>query len=183
MTHYVIVLTAISIIAVGCAAQARLPNRAASALHAQLEDDWKCWMTAETRADYEAIILRLQRVPTLVDQTVDLMEQGLAAKMTPPRITFHEVPGQVMAQIFDDPMKSPLLEVFSKMPASISEADHTNLKNRAARTYKEAVVPAFTKFHQFLISRYLPACREATSAAALPNGAEMYEYNVKWHAT
>src|SRR5206468_8896349 len=91
---------------------------------------------------------------------------------TPPRITFHEVPGQVMAQIFDDPMKSPLLEAFSKMPASISEADQTNLKNRAARTYKEAVVPAFTKFHQFLISRYLPACREATSAAALPTGAE-----------
>jgi len=28
-----------------------------------------------------------------------------------------------MAQIFDDPMKSPLLEAFSKMPASISEAD------------------------------------------------------------
>src|SRR3989442_14121037 len=82
-----------------------------------------------------------------------------------------------MAQIFDDPMKSPLLEAFSKMPASISEADQTNLKNRAARTYKEAVVPAFTKFHQFLISRYLPACREATSAAALPNGAE------KWHTT
>jgi len=88
-----------------------------------------------------------------------------------------------MAQIFDDPMKSPLLEAFSKMPASISEADQTNLKNRAARTYKEAVVPAFTKFHQFLISRYLPACREATSAAALPNGAEMYTYNVKWHTT
>src|SRR6266566_1376267 len=292
MTHYVIVLMAISILAVGCAAQTRLPNRAASALHAQLEDEWKYWMTqhpematafghpgqnmrwtdyspaaidgrtdylknslarlrainrneldskdqvnydlyqdlldtavkglefhndaipikgviphnlmmpvnqmegvqqdiprtfammpSETREDYEDIILRLQRVPALVDQTVALMEQGLAAKMTPPRITFREVPGQVMAQIFDDPMKSPLLEAFSKMPASIFEADQTNLKNRAARTYKEAVVPAFTKFHQFLISRYLPACREATSAAALPNGAEMYMYNVKWHTT
>src|SRR5438128_11304409 len=45
MTHYVIVLMAISILAVGCAAQTRLPNRAASALHAQLEDDWKYWMT------------------------------------------------------------------------------------------------------------------------------------------
>src|SRR2546427_9918525 len=50
---------------------------------------------------------------------------------TPPRITFHEVPGQVMAQIFDDPMKSPLLEAFSKMPASISEADQD--RTRAAR--------------------------------------------------
>jgi len=45
MTHYVIVLMAISILAVGCAAQTRLPNRSASALDAQLEDDWKYWMT------------------------------------------------------------------------------------------------------------------------------------------
>jgi uncharacterized protein (DUF885 family) len=292
MTHYVIVLMAISILAVGCASQTRLPNRSASALDAQLEDDWKYWMIqhpetatafgypgqnmrwtdysaaaidgrtdylknslvrlkainrndldskdqvnydlyqdlletavkglefhndavpikgvnphnlmmpvnqmegvqqdiprtfammpSETREDYENIILRLQRVPALVDQTIALMEQGLAAKMTPPRITLPEVPGQVMAQIFDDPMKSPLLEAFSKIPASISEADQTNLNNRAARAYKEAVVPAFTTFHQFLISRYLPACRQATSVAALPNGAEMYVYNVKWHTT
>src|SRR5207244_6073457 len=39
-------------------------------------------MPSDTREDYENIVLRLERVAPLVDQTISLMEQGLAAKMT-----------------------------------------------------------------------------------------------------
>src|SRR5262249_54652161 len=49
--------------------------------------------------------------------------------------------------------------------------------------YEKFVTPAFSEFHQFLISRYIPACRETTDAASLPNGQSMYSYNVKWHTT
>jgi len=292
MTHYVIALLAALIVVAGCAAQTRPPNRAANALHAQLDEDWKYWMTqypetatafgypgqnmrwtdysqnaidaradylkksfdrlknisrqqldsedqtnydlyrdlletavnglefdndaipikgviphnllmpmnqiegvqqdvprtfammpSETREDYENIVLRLEHVAPLVDQTISLMEQGLAAKMTPPRITVRDMPGQVKAQIFEDPMKSPMLEAFSKMPASISEPDRANLRERATTAYQGVVVPAFTKLHQFLTARYLPACRESTDARSLPNGARLYAYNVKWHTT
>jgi uncharacterized protein (DUF885 family) len=118
-----------------------------------------------------------------VDQTIALMEQGLTAQMTPPRITLRDLSGQVKAQIFDDPMKSPMLEAFSKMPLTIPAAEQTKLQERASAAYKDSVAPAFIKFDQFLTSRYLPACRETTDAASLPNGAAMYEYNVKWHTT
>jgi uncharacterized protein (DUF885 family) len=80
-------------------------------------------------------------------------------------------------------MKSPMLESFAKIPTAISEGDRTNLKDRAATAYKQAVIPALTKLHDFLVMRYLPGCRETTDAASLPNGAAMYEYNVKWHTT
>src|SRR6266705_3821801 len=65
-------------------------------------------MPSNTPEDYENILLRLERVAPLVDQIIALMQQGLAAKMTPPRITLRDVPGQVKAQIFDDPAKSPM---------------------------------------------------------------------------
>src|SRR5437870_3498758 len=245
MSHHIIALLAVTLFVVGCAAQTRPPNRTANALHTQLDDDWKYWMTqypematafgypgqnmrwtdysqpaidaradylrksfdrlnginraeldseaqidydlyrelletavkglefhndaspikgvvphnllmpvnqmegvqqdiprtiammpSNTREDYENIVLRLERVAPLVDQTIALLQQGLAAKTTPPRITLRDVPGQVKAQIFDDPAKSPMLEAFSKMPA---------LKDRAARAYKDVVVPAFTR--------------------------------------
>jgi uncharacterized protein (DUF885 family) len=140
-------------------------------------------MPANTREDYENIVLRLERVAPLVDQTIALMQQGLAANATPPQITLRDVPGQVKAQIFDDPMRSPMLEAFSKMPASISEADRSSLKQRASTAYLQSVAPAFSKFHDFLLSHYLPNCRETTAAASLPNGAALYAYNIKWHTT
>ncbi|HLH29658.1 MAG TPA: DUF885 domain-containing protein, partial [Terriglobia bacterium] len=129
------------------------------------------------------ILSRLEHVGPLVDQTISLMEQGLAAKMTTARITLRDVPGQVQAQIFNDPMKSPLLEAFTKFPVSITDTDKAKLRDRATAVYKTSVLPALNKLHDFLVMRYLPACRETTDAAVLPNGAAMYAYNVKWHTT
>jgi uncharacterized protein (DUF885 family) len=140
-------------------------------------------MPAVTREDYENIVLRLERVGPLVDQTVGLMEQGVAANMTPPRITLRGVSRQVQSQIFDDPLKSPLLEHFTNFPASISDADKSKLTERAIAAYRTAVLPSFRKLQQFLETSYLPACRESTDAASLPNGAPLYAYNVKWHTT
>jgi uncharacterized protein (DUF885 family) len=140
-------------------------------------------MPTVTREDYENIVLRLERLAPLVDQTIALMEQGLAAGITPPKITFRDVPEQVNAQIVNDPLKSPMLAAFKGLPASIPEADRTRVTERATAAYKQVVVPSFTKLRDFLKSRYLPACRETMDVAALPNGASMYGYNVKWHTT
>ena len=60
-------------------------------------------MPVATRDDYDHIVSRLQGVPALVDQTIALLEQGLAAKVTPPKITLRDVPDQVTAQIVADP--------------------------------------------------------------------------------
>jgi len=61
--------------------------------------------------------------------------------------------------------------------------DRSALMNRAAVAYEQVVVPAYAKLHDFLISRYLTACRDTTDANALPNGGAMYAFNVKWHTT
>jgi uncharacterized protein (DUF885 family) len=138
---------------------------------------------AETLQDYENIVSRLERVGALVDQTIALMQQGISAKMMPPRITLRDVPAQVQSLMFDDPMKSPILEAFTHMPASISAVDQARLKDRGAMVYTSTVVPSFKKLQQFLVTSYLPACRETTDAASLPNGSALYAYNVKWHTS
>jgi len=139
-------------------------------------------MPAATREDYDNIIARLQGVPALVDQTIALMERGLAAGVTPPRITLRDVASQAEAQIVPA-LTSPLLAAFSKWPAGIPESDRTALTARATQTYEQSVRPAFTKLRDFLATRYVPAARETTSAAALPSGAALYSYNVRWHTT
>jgi uncharacterized protein (DUF885 family) len=140
-------------------------------------------MPAATRDDYENIVTRLVGIAPLVDQTIALMEQGLAAGFTPPKITMRDVPSQIDAQIVDDPLKSPMLEPFMTWPASIAESDRAALTARATAAYRERIAPAFMKLRDFLGSRYLPASRETIAASALPGGAAMYAYNVKWHVT
>ncbi len=140
-------------------------------------------MPTATREDYENIVARLQGVGALVDQTIALMERGLAAGMTPPGIAMRDVAAQVEAQIRADARSSPLLSAFTKWPDSIPESDRRLLRERAVQAYQQAARPAFMRLRDFLVGRYVPACRDTTSVAALPKGREMYEYNVRWHTT
>jgi uncharacterized protein (DUF885 family) len=140
-------------------------------------------MPAVTLDDYENFVKRLDRVPALVDQTIALMEEGLARGVTPPRITFRDVPAQVKAQLVSDPMTSPLLAAFTRWPAAIGESDRARLTKAASDAFTTKVSPAFARLYDFLTSTYLPGCRETTGIDAVPNGAAMYAYNVRWHTT
>src|SRR5262249_33141761 len=131
----------------------------------------------------ENIITRLEGVGRLIDQTIALMEQGMAAGLTPPQITLRDIPGQVGAQVVERPLDSPMLAAFKAFPSSIAESDRAMLTMRAVSAYQQAVSPAFKKLQTFLESRYLPACRTSTSVDALPTGAAMYAYNLQWHTT
>jgi uncharacterized protein (DUF885 family) len=140
-------------------------------------------MPATSAAQYETIVARLRAIPDLVDQTLALMERGLAQGVTPPRITLRDLPAQVQGQIVSDPLQSPLLEAFTRYPASIGDADRERLRGAAVDAYQSRVRPAFVRLHEFLERRYLPATRETITAALLPKGEELYSYNVRWHTT
>jgi uncharacterized protein (DUF885 family) len=140
-------------------------------------------MPAATAADYAALISRLEGLPALIDQTIALMEKGLATGWTPPRVTFRDVPDQILAQIVQDPLASPLLEAFRRFPPAIPAADRDRLTAEATAAYAEQVRPAFQRLHAFLTTRYEPVLRETTGAAALAGGEALYEFNVRWHTT
>jgi len=140
-------------------------------------------MPAETPAHLNNIVTRLRGIPSVVDETIALMRQGIIEKMTPPRIVLRDLPGQVMAQVVDDPLESPMLAAFVKRPAGVSEGAWPGLVEQATSAYRQNVAVAFRRLHAFLTEEYLPACREAIGANALPKGDALYQYNVKWHTT
>ena len=140
-------------------------------------------MPATRVAGYDDLVKRLESVPALVDQTIALMQRGLAVGATPPKITFRDVPSQVQAQIVADPLASPLLAALKAFPASIPTADRDRLTAAATMVYSNAVRPAFVRLHDFLIKTYLPGCRDTIAVAATSKGAAQYAYNVRWHTT
>lgn len=74
-------------------------------------------MPASTVQHYENIIARIDGIPAVLDQTIAVMDSGLAVGVTPPRVTLASVADQVIGLVPPDAMKSPLLAPFLRMPA------------------------------------------------------------------
>lgn len=137
------------------------------------------YMRPTTAEGYQAVLSRLREIPTVIDQTIAWLEKGLAAGVTPPRITLRDVPGQVQALIVDDPMTSPLLTAFREMPRTLPADERERMTREAVRTYQERVVPSLRKLHRYLTDTYLPGAREEIALTALPDGEAWYAWLVR----
>src|SRR6185295_20184034 len=100
-------------------------------------------MPVQTSADLSHIVSRLRAIPAVVDQTISLMRAGTTEKMTPPRLVLRDLPGQVMAQVVDDPLKSPMLAAFVKRPSGVPESAWPGLVEQASSAYRQSVAVAF----------------------------------------
>ncbi|MGH7572968.1 MAG: DUF885 domain-containing protein [Gemmatimonadota bacterium] len=140
-------------------------------------------MPARTVADYEDVLSRLRGIPTLVDQTIVLLEEGLAQGVTPPGVTLRDVPGQVESLLAPDPLESPMLQAFTRFPDGLPEPERERLRDEAVTVFVEQVVPAYRRLLDFLERTYVPAARETIAATALPDGEAWYAYNVRRSTT
>jgi len=140
-------------------------------------------MPAASVHDYEDIVARLRAVPVLVDQTIALLERGLAAKITPPQITLRDVPAQALNLVVDDPLKSPLLAAFTKFPAAVPAAEQERLRAAAIAAYRDAVAPAFRKLNVFLAEKYVPGARTSIAMRDLPDGMTWYQVRARASTT
>jgi len=134
-------------------------------------------------ADYENIIARLNGVPVLVDQVMLLLNKGLQDEITPPAITLRDVPQQVLNQITEDPLQSPLMRPFDKMPETIASVDRERLQQQAAAAISEKVAPAFRKLHEFLLTTYVPKARQSIGLSTVKDGRAWYEYAARVSTT
>ena len=140
-------------------------------------------MPTASAGHYENVLARLLAVPALVDQTIVLMKEGLAAGLTPPRVTLRDVPQQVRNQIVDDPRGSPVLRAFAAFPESVSAAEGERLRERAAAAYAAHVRPAYRRLYDFLVDEYIPRARESIALRALPDGEAWYSWSVRQYTT
>jgi uncharacterized protein (DUF885 family) len=138
---------------------------------------------ARTVADYEAILARLRALPRAVDQTIALLARGIETGVTLPRVILGAVPAQVLAQIPDDPLASPLLAPFARFPPAFPRKTQDRLRRAAVDAFRDGVAPAFRRFHDFLAERYLPGARESVAWRDLPDGGAWYAHAVRGSTT
>lgn len=140
-------------------------------------------MPARTPADFEAILSRLSGLPQVIHQHIALMDKGLKRKITPPRVTLRDVPGQVDALLPDDPFASALLRPFAAQPADMDAGQWAELRAQAEKIYREQLAPAYRDLHAFLVDKYIPRARESIANSALPDGKKWYRHRVRAFTT
>jgi len=133
--------------------------------------------------DYEDWLVRMAGVETMIEQTMELQEEGRKTGYMPPKILMERIPDQISSQLVEDPEMSPFFIAFSEMPDAISEADQQRLRENAKTIIDESIVPAYREFSQYFNDTYLPASRDSIGASALPNGEAFYEYRTRSYTT
>jgi uncharacterized protein (DUF885 family) len=149
----------------------------------QTADDLRYNLRWETQKDYQDWIARLRGLGAYVDQTIVLLEQGLAEKRTQPRIIMGRVPAQIAAQVVEDPEKSPFYLPFQTFPKDIPEERQEALRAEAKRAIAEVVVPAYRRLQTFFNERYLPGTRDSIGAWDLPDGDAYYAFRARAQTT
>jgi uncharacterized protein (DUF885 family) len=140
-------------------------------------------MRFETAADYERYLARLQAVPRYFEQQTALLEEGLAAGLTPPKAVLTGFEGTVTTHIVDDPTKSAYYKPFATFPPTVFEADRARLAMAGRQVIAEIVVPAYRRLLTFMTGRYLPGVRTTVGASELPRGRELYAHLVRYYTT
>ena len=133
--------------------------------------------------DYEAWNARLRALPAYVEQTTELLREGIREHIVHPRVVMERVPAQIERQIVADPERSPFFSPLERFPASVSAADRERLVHDARAAIAAGVVPAYRRFEDFFVHEYLPACFPQVGAWQLPHGDEAYAYLTRLHTT
>ena len=133
----------------------------------------------DTVQQYEDYISRLHQIPRVLDQTIEVLQQGMKDGLMPPKFLLEKVPGQCEGIVSANPFLLPT----KKFAADVSEQDKKRLTDEMTKTINDEVFPAYKKFAEFLRTEYAPKGRSEISVQSLPDGKRRYTEAVKFMTT
>lgn len=141
------------------------------------------YVPLRTVKDYEDYSARLHQIPTVLDQAIGHMRDGLRDRLMPPKYLLEKVAAQAQ-QIADAPLnKSSFTEPLRKFPDSFSSQDRGRLQASIEGAVKNEVAPAYGRFAKFVREDYAPHGRMDPGVWALPDGEACYRFDVRHQTT
>ncbi|NNE97419.1 MAG: DUF885 domain-containing protein [Pyrinomonadaceae bacterium] len=137
----------------------------------------------KTVKDYEDWIVRLNKFPTRMDQTIALMREGKRLKIMWAKKVLERVPAQIDNHIVDSPEKSPFFSAFQKFPKDFSESEKSRLRREAKKAIAASIIPSYKKLKVFFVDEYLPASYPKAGIWQHPDGERFYSYLARSYTT
>ena len=136
-----------------------------------------------TVKDYEDWITRLERVGTLIDQHIALLEQAARERRTQPRVIMQRIPSQLALQNVNKPEQSPFFAPFTRFPEEFDTATRMRLSAAGRSAIDRVVLPAYARFTKTFNETYLPATRATVGISDTPQGRDYYRERIAYHTT
>jgi len=136
-----------------------------------------------TVQDYRDYLSRLEALPGVMDEYIELMREGLETGMTQPRVILagREVP--IRKQLVEDPEQSAFFKPFLNMNDNIGGDERAALVAEAKTAVMQGVVPAYERLLEFFENEYFIKARGTLGASSLPGGKRYYDEQIYTYAT
>src|ERR1043166_3463645 len=155
-----------------------MPVNQQNGVHTQLADLPNA-MPFDSVQHYQDYISRLHQIPRVLEQTTEVMRQGMKDRLMPPKIVAEKLPAQCDGIV----AANPFLEPTTKFPATFSEQDKKRLTDEITKAINDDVLPAYKKFAEFLRTDYAPKGRTELAIESLADGTRRYAEAVKTMTT
>ncbi|MBW8186127.1 DUF885 domain-containing protein [Shewanella nanhaiensis] len=157
-----------------------LPISSESGFHAYIGSIAKARFANEQ--DYTNYLQKLAALPQYFAQQTYWLQQGLAAGITPPKVTLNGFENSISA--FRVPVEeSGYFKPFTQFPKHFSEAQKTALTKQGHKLIEKQVLPLYQQFYDFMTQSYIPNARTSIATASLPDGEDFYENRVRYYTT
>jgi uncharacterized protein (DUF885 family) len=140
-------------------------------------------MPFATADDYRTYLRRMAALPTLIEQDIALMREGVRTGNVPPRVLMQRVPAQIALQVVADPQASPFFRPFTHFPEGVAAADRAALVAQAKDVIRDRLVPAYRGLADYFDHDYLPHTRTSIAASDFPGGRAYYDFLARYYTT
>jgi uncharacterized protein (DUF885 family) len=132
--------------------------------------------------DYLHWIAQMQDIPRYFREQMDEMRAGLKRGFTPPRVTMQGRDASITAVTEASPEASLFYTPFKEMNG-IAPKKRQELRERAVKTIRDLVQPAYVELLKFVREEYVPGMRTTLAAEALPDGKKYYRAKIREFTT
>jgi uncharacterized protein (DUF885 family) len=141
------------------------------------------YIPTDSTKHYEDYLARLDQVPHLVEDLIEVLKQGEKDRLMPPRFLLEKTVTQCKSIAEPAGEASAFGHPVAHFPDAVPEADRKRLHDAIIATVDNEVRPAYSKFANFLAAEYAPKGRTDPGLWALPDGDVRYRFRIRQQTT
>jgi uncharacterized protein (DUF885 family) len=132
---------------------------------------------------YEDYLARLHKVPQLVGELIEILQQGEKDKLLPPRFLLEKTVTQCKSIAGPAGEANAFGQPATKIPDAVQPVDRQRLHDAIITAVNTDVRPAYNRLADFLATDYAPKGRTEPGVWSLPNGDALYRFAVRQMTT